>query len=130
MKKCGFLIIFCAIMNMVHAQQPDTTIVFNKAVHDFGAFAKSDGVQTYTFEYTNTGKQPVVIQDVKSSCGCTTPDWTKEPVTTGQKGYVKVSYNPTGATTFNKSVTVSLSGGSPEIVTLYVRGTVTATSEN
>ena len=129
MKKCIFFVIVCAIAPMASAQQADTTIVFHKLVHDFGAIAKSDGTKTYLFEFTNTGRQPVSIQNVTSSCGCTTPDWTKEPVAIGAKGFVKVSYVPSGTTIFDKTVTVNITGGNPEVVVLHIRGSVTASTE-
>ena len=124
-----FLFIVCSIINMVYAQQTDTTIVFTKLTHDFGVIVKSDGTQTYSFEFTNKGTHPVSIQKVTSSCGCTSSDWTKEPVEPGKKGYVTVSYKPSHVTTFNKSVTVNMAGGSPEVVVLQIRGKVTATNE-
>ena len=126
MKKGILLIIVCTIVNMVDAQQADTTVVFNKLVHDFGAIVKSDGSQSYSFEFTNKGTTPVTIQKVVSSCGCTTSGWTKEPVAPGEKGYVKVTYNPSGVTTFNKSVTVTMANGSPDVVVLHIRGNVSA----
>jgi len=129
MKKVFVFIIVCTIANMVYAQQTDTTVVFNKLAHDFGAIASNDGVQTYTFEFTNKGAQPVTIQKVTSSCGCTTSDWTKEPVAPGKKGHVKVSYRPSGESTFHKSVTVNITGGNPEVVVLHIRGNVTISSE-
>jgi hypothetical protein len=130
MKKVFMFIIVCSIANVIYAQQTDTTIVFNKVMHDFGTFVKSDGVQTHTFEFTNTGDQPVTIQNVTSSCGCTTPDWTKEPVVPGKKGSVTVSYHPSGVTTFRKAVTVYIAGGNPKTVTLHISGNVTDSSEN
>ena len=129
MKKCIFFVIICAIAKMASAQQADTTVVFHKLVHDFGVIVKSEGTRTYSFEFTNKGSQPVTIQNVTSSCGCTTPDWTKEPVVPGEKGFVKVSYAPSGITAFNKTVTVNIAGGSPGTVVLHIRGNVTASTE-
>ena len=124
MKKSILFIIVCAIASMAHAQQSDTTIVFNKLVHDFGTIVKNDGAQTYSFEFTNKSSHPITIQKVTSSCGCTTSGWTKEPVVPGAKGYVNVTYNPSGSTTFNKSVTVNIAGGTPEVFVLQIQGKV------
>ena len=129
MKKVVLFIIVCTIASMVYAQQADTTVVFHQLVHDFGTILDSGGAQSYSFEFSNKGNHPVTIQKVTSSCGCTTPDWTKEPVAPGQKGYVKVTFNPSGITTFNKSVTVNIAGGTPEVVALYIRGNVTISME-
>jgi hypothetical protein len=125
MKKVVLLIIVCTIANMVCAQQADTTVVFHKLVHDFGAIVKTDGEQEYLFEFTNKGIHPVSIQKVTTSCGCTSSDWTKEPVAPGKRGYVKVTYHPTDATVFNKTVAVNIEGGSPKTVVLHIRGNVT-----
>ena len=125
MKKVILVIIACTLANVVCAQQADTTIVFNKLAHDFGAIMTADGEQEYSFEFTNRGTHPVTIQKVTSSCGCTSSGWTKEPVAPGKKGYVKVTYRPSDITAFNKSVTVNIAGGNPETVVLYIRGNVT-----
>ena len=110
---------------MVDAQQPDTTVVFQKLTHDFGAIATADGEQEYSFEFTNRGTQPVTIQKVTTSCGCTTSGWTKEPVAPGKNGYVKVTYRPSEITAFSKTVTVNIAGGNPGTVVLHIRGNVT-----
>jgi hypothetical protein len=125
MKKGILFIIVCTIANMVYAQKADTTVVFSKTVHDFGVIVRSDGLQSYSFEYTNRSSVPITIQKVASSCGCTISDWTKVPVASGEKGYVKAEYTPSGVTTFDKSITVSFAGGSPEVIVLRIRGKVT-----
>jgi len=125
MKKVILLIVACSIAKVVCAQPADTTIVFNKLAHDFGAIVMTNGEQEYSFEFTNKGTQPVTIQKVTTSCGCTTSGWTKEPVAPGKKGYVKVTYRPSGSTTFDKSVTVNIAGGNPETVVLHIYGNVT-----
>lgn len=115
-----------AMFSVVYAQESETTVVFDKLVHDFGPFAKSDGAQTYVFEFTNTGNVPVAIQGVQTACGCTSPGWTKEPVAPGQKGTVSVTYKPSGVSRFNKSLTVRITGGTPEEFVLRVQGDVIA----
>jgi hypothetical protein len=124
MKKGIFFIIVCTIANMVYAQQADTTIVFDKLMHDFGAIVQSDGQQSYSFEFTNKGSSPITIQKVIASCGCTTSDWTKAPVVPGAKGYIKATYNPSGIGSFNKSITVDIAGGMPQVIVLHIRGSV------
>ena len=125
MKKVFLFIIACTLAKMVGAQQADTTIVFNKLAHDFGAIATADGEQEHSFEFTNRGTYPVTIQKVTTSCGCTTSGWSKEPVLPGKKGYVKVTYRPSGVTAFDKSVTVNIAGGNPETVVLLIKGNMT-----
>ena len=125
MKKVVLLIIACTIAKMVCAQSADTTVVFKKMTHDFGAIVSADGEQEFSFEFTNRGTHPVTIQKVTSSCGCTTSGWTKEPVAPGMNGFVKVTYRPSEITAFSKTVTVNIAGGNPEMVVLHIRGNVT-----
>ena len=122
MKKILFLAIACMVLTVVQAQQKDSTIVFNKTVHDFGEIVQ--GVpQTYSFEFKNKGKKALVIENVRASCGCTTSGWTKEPIKPGKKGYVSATYNAATKGSFSKSLTVT-SDGTPNVVTLRVKGNV------
>jgi hypothetical protein len=58
-------------------------------VHDFGQVKKGP-IVNYSFEFTNTGKEPLIIRDVNPSCGCTNAEWDKEPILPGKKGRIKV----------------------------------------
>lgn len=88
------------------AQKPQ--IVFENLEHDFGGFKESAGVQSTTFKFTNKGEVPLVLSNVRASCGCTTPKWTREPVAPNGTGEVQVSYNPRNRPgAFNKTVMVS-----------------------
>jgi hypothetical protein len=98
----GFVVLAFSVM----AQKPQ--IVFENLEHDFGAFKESDGVQTTTFKFTNKGEVPLVISNVRASCGCTTPKWTREPVAPNGSGEIQVSYDPRNRPgAFNKTVMVS-----------------------
>src|SRR5450631_4244393 len=67
-------------------------VTFDKEVNDFGIIPQ--GVPaSYTFYFKNTGKESLIITNASPSCGCTTPDWTKEPIKPGAKGFVKATYN-------------------------------------
>ena len=124
MKKILFLAIAFMTFTVAQAQQKDSTIVFNKTVHDFGELTQ--GVpQTYSFEFTNTGKEVLVIENVRASCGCTSSGWTKEPIKPGEKGYVSATYNAASKGMFDKSLTVT-SNGTPNVIVLRVKGNVTA----
>ena len=116
----------CTMLGVINAQERETTVMFSELVHDFGTIVKSDGPQTYSFEFTNTGDVPVAIQSVSASCGCTSPGWTKEPVAPGKKGTIHVTYKPSAPSAFNKSLTVRIAGGMPEEVILRIQGTVAA----
>jgi len=78
---------------------------FDEKEFDFGNITKGTGVE-HKFTFTNTGKAPLVIVDAKSSCGCTVPEYSKEPVQPGAKGELLVKYNGSGANQVTKTVTI------------------------
>ncbi len=100
-------------------------IKFDKLTHDFGNFSESTPVVTCTFAFTNTGDKPLVINQAVASCGCTVPEYTKDPVKPGEKGEIKVTYNGTGKFPghFKKSITVR-TNGKVEMTRLYIEGTM------
>ena len=67
-------------------------ISFDKTEHDFGTINEGDIVET-VFSFTNTGKSELIISSAKGSCGCTVPEWPKEPILPGEKGEIKVKFN-------------------------------------
>lgn len=81
---------------------------FTKTAHDFGQISETGGNVAYQFEFTNIGKAPVIITNVESSCGCTTPEWTKQPVLPNKTGFVKAIYDPKDRPgIFDKEITVT-----------------------
>lgn len=130
MKRIGLLtltIIFS--LTLLHAQNKKVKeeMVFDKIIegtvlHDFGSIVYGANGDV-DFVYTNKGASPLVISDVKSTCGCTIPSWTKEPVAPGQKGTIKVKYNTTLPGAFNKTIVVySNANNSP--VRVSIKGKV------
>ncbi len=104
------------------AQQP--VITFNETTHDFGKINESDGKVTTVFTFKNEGATPLVLSNVKASCGCTTPKWTKEPVEPGQEGLIHVTYNPNGRPgRFQKTITVT-SNATEATTRLFIKGEV------
>lgn len=103
-------------------------IVFASQSYDFGKIKEEDGSVTTTFEFTNNGSEPLILSEVRASCGCTTPDWTKEPVAPGAKGFVKATYNTKGRPgMFEKSITVkSNAAENGGTVVLTIKGEVIA----
>ena len=80
---------------------------FEKKEHDFGTINEGDVVE-HMFTFTNTGKAPLVIVNAKGSCGCTVPEWTKEPVAPGATGSMLVKFNSNGKPNAqNKQVTIT-----------------------
>jgi hypothetical protein len=81
-------------------------IKFEKTSHDFGS--KPQGTPaTYDFVFKNIGNAPLVLQDVKAACGCTTPFWPKEPIMPGQESKISATYNMAKAGSFSKTITVT-----------------------
>jgi len=72
---------------------PPTTVNFEKMEHDFGTIEQNT-TNPYTFTFTNTGDKPLIISDAKGSCGCTVPEYPKQPVMPGETGEIKVVYSP------------------------------------
>jgi hypothetical protein len=72
-----------------------TTIEFENDLYDFGSITQGEKV-THTFNFTNTGDADLVIVSAKGSCGCTVPEWPKEPIAAGQSGVIKVVFNSEG----------------------------------
>ncbi len=99
-------------------------ITFENLEHDYGTIQQgADG--NCVFKFKNTGNEPLILSDVRKSCGCTTPTWSKEPILPGQNGVINVGYNTNNVSTFNKSITV-ISNATNATVTLTIKGTVTA----
>jgi len=76
----------------VTSNQPLTTIALSQSNFDFGNIKKGDKVN-HVYEITNTGKNPLVISEVKPGCGCTAPEFTKEPILPGKKGKITLSFD-------------------------------------
>lgn len=113
MKKITFLLAFCAIATMSFGQGK---LAFKTEKFDLGKVEEGK-VLTIDYEFTNTGNVPVAISNVQPSCGCTTPNWTKEPVMPGKTGKVTASFGTQGRVGFqNKTVTVLSNSETPSIV--------------
>jgi len=133
MKKITFLIsliLVSAITVFAQATEPvkiednpnAPEITFEKTTHDYGTVAfGGDGV--CTFKFTNTGKEPLILQQPQSSCGCTVPTWPKEPVLPGNSSEIQVTYNTKKAGPINKTVTVR-SNAKTNTVVLRITGKV------
>ena len=105
------------------AKKDGPEITFKEDLHDFGKIQEGV-VAEYTFTFTNSGNQPLVIEDVRPSCGCTSPSWSKEPVAPGQTGMIRVAYNSNGRPgSFYKSVSIT-SNVPNETKVLYIKGEV------
>jgi hypothetical protein len=124
MKRLTILIFAVAMGFSLDAQQAQSKMQLAETEHDFGKFKEEAGRQTYDFIVTNTGNDPLVIQNIVASCGCTTPDWTRSPIPSGGKGKITAIYDPKDRPgPFNKTLSV-YSNSKPEVVVLTIKGEV------
>jgi hypothetical protein len=85
---------------------------FNEEKHDFGKVPQGIPVTT-VFEFTNIGVEPLILTEVKPTCGCTIADYTKTPVKSGEKGIIKITYNAAAVAPFNKTIVVTSNAKTP-----------------
>jgi hypothetical protein len=103
-------------------------ITFETTVHDYGTIPYN-GDGTCEFKFKNTGKTPLILQNCQASCGCTVPEWPKEPIQKKKTGVIKVKYATTRVGAFTKTITVtSNADNSPVIIT--IKGTVNKQEES
>ena len=122
MKRILFIFSFVLCVLTMMAQEP--VITFTTSEHDFGKINEADGRVTTIFEFKNEGMTPLVLSNVRASCGCTTPKWTREPIEPGQNGQITVTYNPNGRPgRFQKTITVTSNATQPT-TKLYIKGQV------
>ena len=100
----------------------DAKVKFKQETIDFGKTQLNKPV-TVDFEFTNISKEPVLIEAAKASCGCTTPNWTKEPILPGKKGKVTANYSANAVGQQNKTIWVKLKGVDQD-KELHLTGTV------
>jgi hypothetical protein len=99
-------------------------------IHDFGYVDQEAGPVNYSFQFANVSNRPVKILNVQASCGCTTPDWTKDAVAPGSTGFIQASFNPKGRPGyFNKSLTITTDFDSNPLV-LQIKGQVSTGEMN
>ena len=124
MKRLSFIFSLLIIGIALKAQVATTKMQVSSTEHDFGSFKEEAGRQTFDFIVTNTGTEPLVIQNVQASCGCTTPEWTKQPIPSGAKGKVTAIYDPKDRPgQFNKTLSV-YTNTKPEVTVLVIKGEV------
>lgn len=123
MKKLFTLLTVLSATLLVSAQSTPSTEVLSikETTHDFGKIPQGKPVY-YSFEITNTGKDPMVISNVQTSCGCTTPEWSKEPIVPNGTSKIKVGYNAAAEGHFEKYITISYNQNLSK--QLIIKGTV------
>ena len=121
------VLISCSDDPQEQAKKKGQDLLFDEYVHDYGQIEKdSDGSWTFTFK--NIGENAVLINRVRSTCGCTVPAWPREPIEPGTSGEITVKYNRELTGTFLKSLFVySTAANSP--VKLQIKGKVVSPEE-
>ncbi len=121
------IFIFMAILlatGMSFAQDKKAEISAEESSHNFGTIKEADGKVSHTFKINNTGNGPLVLTRVIASCGCTTPEWTKEPIAPGQSGDIIITYDPKDRPgPFAKTISVYSNGKTGSYI-LTIRGAV------
>jgi hypothetical protein len=96
---------------------------FDKLEHDFGTINEGDVVQ-HVFKFKNSGKAPLVITNASGTCGCTVPEWPKEPIAPGKSGEIKVSFNSLGKSGKEEKEVFVLANTIPNKTTLQIKSMV------
>ena len=99
-------------------------ISFEKEVHDYGVMEQNGNGQC-EFVFTNTGTEPLLITNARGSCGCTVPEWPREPIAPGASSAIKVKYDTKRIGLINKSVTIT-SNGETSTKIIRIKGEVKA----
>lgn len=119
---CHLFLCNCNNLNNDQPSETDTTIRFEKNTHDFGRL-KMDSRVSRNFKVSNAGDHALLIHDIKSSCGCTVPEWPKQPIKKGESHHINVTFDASHPGVFRKSIIVHYNGaGSPD--TLIIKGKV------
>lgn len=107
----------------VIAEADAPKVQVEKAVYEFGEITQGEKV-TYTFKFKNTGKTPLIITDATATCGCTQPEYPKQPVKPGEDGEIKVTFDSTGKTGLQDKVVTITSNANPAFEALHLVGDV------
>jgi len=127
----GVMMMSVFAFNTASAQTPVTggpEVSFEKDVHDYGTVAQN-GDGTCEFKFTNTGTEPLIISNAKGSCGCTVPQWPREPIAPGESNVIKVKYDTKRVGPINKSVTLTTNATSTPTKVIRIKGTVEAAAQ-
>jgi hypothetical protein len=101
--------------------KPAEVVQLKETAYDFGKIQQGRPV-THNFELVNIGKEPLMLENVQASCGCTTPEWSKDAIQAGATSVIKVGYNAAAEGHFNKTITITYNNH--QIKTLNITGTV------
>lgn len=101
------------------------SITFQKNNYDFGKIPEGQKV-THEFEFVNNGSEPLIISNATASCGCTIPEYPKEPIAPGKKGVIKVVFDSSGRPGMQNKIVSVTSNANPSLTEIYLTGEVMA----
>jgi len=108
---------------VMQASDVQAIATFSKLSHDFGTILEGEKVVCY-FDYENTGKTDLIILSVDATCGCTTSDWSREPIKPGEKKSLKIVFDATGRSGAQRKVVTVLSNASNVVVKLTIKANI------
>ena len=124
MKRIIFILMAILLATGLASAQKKAVISAEETSFDFGTIKEANGNVSHTFQIKNIGDSPLVLTRVIASCGCTTPEWTKEPIEPGTTGDVTITYNPKNRPgPFVKTISVYSNGKTGSFI-LTIRGEV------
>lgn len=115
------LLMACFFAHAQPATETQDVLKLKETEHDFGKIPQGKPVY-YTFEIVNTGATPLKLDDVHASCGCTTPEWSREPIAPGATAQIRVGYNAAAENDFKKSISITYNSNQTKQLT--ISGTV------
>jgi len=126
MKKAMLLLVMTVgSFTFASAQVAGAKLDFDKLEHDYGTIDQgANGAAE--FKFTNTGTEPLIISNAKGSCGCTVPEWPKEPIAPGASSSIKVKYDTKRVGPISKTVTITSNAVDNPSALLKIKGTVNA----
>lgn len=107
------------------ASTSKAALTFTADTYDFGSIPQGTPV-SHVFSFKNTGTEPLILSAVNASCGCTTPEWPREPIKPGGTATIKATYNAAAMGVFTKTITV-VSNANPNQKVLIIKGEVKTT---
>ncbi|MBE6286987.1 MAG: DUF1573 domain-containing protein [Mediterranea massiliensis] len=123
MKKILFAMVLAGVMSAMNGQAQEIT--FEEIEFDFGQLDELDGSVSHDFRFTNTGSEPLIIEQVITGCGCTSAKWSEKPYKPGEKGVVRITYHPENRKMESFSIPTEVFTNLETPATLTITGKVT-----
>ena len=112
-----------SLSNVGNDNTNQASFKFNEEEFNFGTIKQGENIK-HDFEFTNTGKEPLIISNASGSCGCTVPEWPKEPIAPGAKAMIKVTFNSAGKQGVQDKTVTLQSNAQQNPMVLHLKGNV------